>query len=72
MGLAKEIGGLGFRDFKSFKLAMLAKQSWRMLKNPKSLPAKAFKQKYYPQRDLFEATLRNRLSYVWRSVIARQ
>lgn len=36
----KSLGGLGYRDFHSFNLAMLAKQAWRLFTNPDSFCAK--------------------------------
>jgi len=39
----KEFGGMGFRNFKVFNLAMVAKQGWSFLSKPKSLVAKVFK-----------------------------
>lgn len=47
MGLSKEFGGLGFRDFKSFNLAMLSKQCWRILNHQDSLSTRIFKEKYF-------------------------
>jgi hypothetical protein len=45
---AKEIGGLGFRDFKAFNLAMVAKQGWKIMTQPETLVARMFKERYFP------------------------
>jgi hypothetical protein len=68
MGKPKAEGGMGFREFSSFNLALLAKQSWRLWSNPTSLIATIMKAKYYPNTSLFEAKVGRRPSYAWRSI----
>ena len=48
----KNEGGMGFRNFHSFNLAMLAKQVWRLIKDPNSLCASVLRSKYFPNGDI--------------------
>jgi hypothetical protein len=68
MGKGKEEGGLGFQDLELFNLALLAKQGWRLIQNPKSLVARIMKAKYYPDTNFLEAEIGRNPSYAWRSI----
>jgi hypothetical protein len=68
MGKGKEKGGLGFRDLEFFNLAMLAKQGWRLIRNPESLVARIMKAKYYLNSNFLEAKIGRNPSYAWRSI----
>jgi hypothetical protein len=48
----KNEGGMGFQDFHSFNLAMLAKQVWRLVTDRDSLCATILRAKYYPNGDI--------------------
>ena len=63
-------GGMGFRDLKAFNLALLAKQGWRILKNPNSLVHRVYKVNYFAKDSFFQAQLGRRPSYAWRSIMA--
>lgn len=63
------MGGLGFKDFELFNLAMLAKQAWRLLQDPDSLSARILKSIYYPSCSILEASLGNHPSQIWRAII---
>ena len=65
----KHLGGLGFRDLEIFNLALLSKQAWRMLQNPLSLSAGILKGVYFPDVSLFEASLGNHPSQIWRAIL---
>lgn len=64
MSMAKESGGLAFRDLQGFNLALLGKQCWNLLNNPSSLVARVFKAKYFPESSLFEAGRGGSVSFV--------
>ena len=63
---------MGFRDIRSFNLAMLAKQGWRLLTNHDSLLYRCFKTKYFPRCTFLEAADHPNSSFVWKSLIAAQ
>ena len=70
MCLPKERGGLGFRDLKTFNLALLAKQGWRLQTNSSSLFYRVYKAKYFPRCDFVDAELGGQPSYAWKSIHA--
>ncbi|XP_075649368.1 putative mitochondrial protein AtMg00310 [Castanea sativa] len=72
MCLPKERGGMGFRDLKTFNLALLAKQGWRLQANSSSLFSRVYKAKYFPRCDFVDAGLGSQPSYAWRSIHAAQ
>jgi hypothetical protein len=69
MGLAKQCGGMGFRDLSAFNLALLAKQGWRILQNPNSLVAHILQEKYFLGGSFLQAGLGYKPSYIWRSLL---
>ena len=68
MSKHKSAGGLGFRDFRDFNLAMLGKQGWRFLTNPDSLVSKVYKARYFPGGNFLDAILGNNPIFIWRSI----
>lgn len=68
--MPKYQGGLGFRDTEFFNLAMLAKQAWRLLRNPDSLSAKILRAVYYPDGNVLQSDLGSHPSQVWRAISA--
>jgi hypothetical protein len=68
LGLPKQRGRLGFRDFEAFNLALLAKQGWRLIQHPNSLLATVLKGKYFP-RDSLQTKLGANPSFTWRNML---
>jgi len=68
MTLPKKEGGLGFKDLHHFNRALLAKQAWRILRNPQSLLARLYKGMYHPQTSYLEAVTGTYTSFGWRSI----
>jgi hypothetical protein len=68
MTFPKAFGGMGFRDLRSFNLAMIAKQGWNIMTKPNSLVAQIYKARYFPKSSLFDAPLGHNSSYAWRGI----
>jgi hypothetical protein len=60
---------MGFRDFHSFNLAMLAKQIWRLISDHDLLCARVFKAKYYPNYDILSAGPKAGSLFTWQSLV---
>jgi hypothetical protein len=70
IGFSKAMGGLSFRDLTLFNKALLTKQGWRLVQNPKSLNARILKAKYYPNSSFIDASLGTHPYFVWRSILS--
>lgn len=68
MNKHKSTGGLGFRDFHDFNLALLGKQGWRFILRPKTLVSRVYKAHYFSNVHFLDAALGNNPSFIWRSV----
>ena len=58
-----EEGGLGVRDTKENNLALLAKTCWRFLTDEDHLSSRILKEKYCPNKSLWDARLKNENSW---------
>lgn len=63
-------GGLGFRDFRDFNLALLAKQVWRLIVYPDSMLARVLKGRYYRHSNPLRTGKASNPCYGWRSLMA--
>lgn len=68
--LPKGMGGLGFQDFRSFNLALLGRQVWRLINNKDTLCFRVLSAKYFPDGNIFNAKRVDKLSYAWTSITA--
>ena len=55
MTMTKNLGELGFKDLEVFNIALLAKQSWRLMIEPKALWAKIQRGVYFHDKDFIKA-----------------
>lgn len=53
----KEKEGFGIWDFEAFNFALLAKQGWRLLRNPNLLVERVLKTKYDPHEDFMKVKI---------------
>lgn len=56
LSMAKEQGGMGFRNYRTFNEAMLARQGWRLLMNPQTYWAKFMEGIYFPHTSFLQAS----------------
>ncbi|XP_074347588.1 uncharacterized protein LOC141686452 [Apium graveolens] len=68
----KRAGGMGFRNFRDFNIAMLGKQLWRLATNTQSLVSRLYKARYYDKSDVLHAGLGHNPSFIWRSLMEAQ
>jgi hypothetical protein len=64
----KDLGGVGFKDSKLMNQALLARQCWRLLKNPDSLCARLLKSIYYPRGNFLDTVFRQDASPSWHGI----
>ena len=64
----KDRGGVGFRDFRMFNQALLARQAWRLLTKPESMCAQVLKAKYYPYGKLEDTVFTGNASSSWQAI----
>ncbi|CAL5413426.1 unnamed protein product [Camellia sinensis] len=69
LAMPKSEGGLGFRDFYDFNLALVAKQRWRLVKYLNSLCARMLKGIYFPHSNFMEASRGRCASWAWAGLI---
>ena len=68
--LPKSAGGLGFREIEQFNDALLAKHTWRLLKNPESLLGQTLLNKYCRDDNILDVYAPNSASHGWRGILA--
>nr|XP_029146216.1 uncharacterized protein LOC114924798 [Arachis hypogaea] len=66
---SKSNGGLGFKDLENQNLAYLAKQAWRVLKNPNAIWVQTLKSIYFPDGNFWTASGKKGASWIWRSLL---
>ncbi|XP_074306597.1 putative mitochondrial protein AtMg00310 [Silene latifolia] len=64
----KSLGGLGFRDFHKFNMALLGKQAWRLTTEPDCLLARVLRAKYYRGKAFMNAELGRNPSFTWKGI----
>jgi len=59
---------MGFKGLKAFNMAMVDKQTWKLVSSLESPITRLLKAKYFPQSDYFRASIGHNPSYVWCSI----
>ena len=69
LSLPKREGGLGFKELERFNVALLGKQTWRLLERPHCLMARMLKGRYFPDTNIMHATQGQKASFIWKSIL---
>ncbi|CAN1146994.1 Putative ribonuclease H protein At1g65750, partial [Linum perenne] len=64
----KSEGGLGFKNFHLFNMALLAKQGWRLIQEKNQLWARLLKGMYFSNTDFLNAQKGKSPSWIWASL----
>ena len=64
----KNKGGAGFRVFRMFNQALLARQAWRLWPTPESLCAQVLNARYYPSGNLVDTVFSGNASSSWLAI----
>jgi ribonuclease HI len=64
----KDLGGVRFRDSRLMNQAILARECWRIIKNPNSLCARLLKSIYFPRGNLLDTVFRQDASPSWHGI----
>ncbi|CAL1375417.1 unnamed protein product [Linum trigynum] len=64
----KHEGGMGFKDFHQFNLALLAKQGWRILNGDQETWVRLLKGLYFLNSDFMNAGKGRKPSWIWSSI----
>ncbi|ONI00414.1 hypothetical protein PRUPE_6G087800 [Prunus persica] len=62
-------GGMGFLDLQAFNRSLLAKQCWRIMRNPNALWARILKARYFPECSFLDAKKGGRASWALSSLL---
>ena len=62
--IAKDQGGMGFKELRAVNDALIAKQMWRVLTKPNLLISKVMKEKYFAKSEIFQANSRHSSSWI--------
>lgn len=66
----RSMGGVGIRHLRTCNLAVLAKQCCRIFLHPDTLLSQIFRARHFPRTSLVQASISNRSSATWRSLLA--
>lgn len=66
--IPKKFGGIDFRSLSEFNMALIAKQVWRVIREPNSLLARVLKWKYFRHSCFLEIEVESNVSFAWRSI----